>query len=223
MNILSINLGKAQSIKIGKKIIKTGIFKEPTTEKVIINKEGILNDLIVDTARHGGADQAIYLYSALDYRWWENELGHDIPFGTFGENLTLDQFPQQPLRIGDRFKINNVVLEITFGRIPCATLGACMNDATFVKKFAASARYGVYARVLQTGTIKQGDTVKFMPTSQDYPTVKALFDLFQAKRPDQQLLREGLNAPIASRARSAFQYWLEQGSEDINHPEPFSN
>ena len=137
-------------------------------------------------------------------------LGQKIAYGTFGENLTLTHFGQQLLRIGDRFMINDVVLEITFGRVPCATLGARMNAPKFVKQFVDAGRCGVYARVLQTGTIQQGDPVSLLPAAQKYPTVQALYDLFHAKERDPDLLRRGLEAPIASRARRAFQHWFDQ-------------
>lgn len=213
MKILAINLGKSQSIKIGNKAIDTGIYKESTVGQVAITSQGLAGDWIADRDRHGGADQAVYLYSAADYEWWEKALGQKIAYGTFGENLTLAHFGQQPLRIGDRFTINGVVLEITFGRVPCATLGARMNDPQFVKKFVDAGRCGVYTRVLQTGTVQQGDIVSLLPAVQKFPTVQALYDLFHAKERDPDLLRRGLEAPIASRARRAFQHWFDQSRQ----------
>lgn len=210
MKTVSVNRSKPQSITIGEKAVTTGIYKEPTAVAVTIGKLGLENDHIADTKHHGGEDQAVYVYSAADYDWWSSELGRPIPLATFGENLTFDHFPDQPLHIGDRFQINDVLLEITFSRIPCSTLGARMGDQKFVKAFAKVGRCGVYTRVLQTGTITQGDTAQFIPTPHDYPTVKALFDLFYDKSRTAEQLQNALNAPIDIRSRRLFESWLEQ-------------
>ena len=77
LKILSINLGERQSLKIGNKDVETGIFKKPVATAVI-TKDGLANDVIGDIDRHGGADQAVYLYSAQDYAWWESELGREV-------------------------------------------------------------------------------------------------------------------------------------------------
>ena len=178
--------------------------------KVSINADGLVGDSVVDTTRHGGSDQAVYLYSAEDYAWWAAELNKDVQIGMLGENLTLSSFGTTSLKVGDRLRINTVLLEITFPRIPCATLGARMGDtALFVQHFIQAPRPGVYARVLENGELQVGDSVDILPTPNNFPTVIELYELWHAKKRDPKLLYRGLEAPIAARARSAFQFWLE--------------
>jgi MOSC domain-containing protein YiiM len=209
MHIVSVNVGKQETIQINGKALTTGIFKQPVQGKVSINAKGLVDDTVADTTRHGGVDQAVYLYSAEDYAWWTAELRKEMPIGILGENLTLSSFGATPLRVGDRLKINTILLEISFPRIPCATLGARMGDAAFVKRFIQAQRPGVYARVLEEGELQIGDLVNILPTANNFPTVIELYDLWHARKRDLKLLYRGLEAPIAERARAAFQFWLE--------------
>jgi MOSC domain-containing protein YiiM len=210
IQIFSVNIGKPETIEIGNKAVTTGIFKHPIQGKVSINNQGVVGDTVADTTRHGGVDQAVYLYSAEDYAWWAAELQKDVPIGMLGENLTLSSFGTIPLRVGDRIHINTILLEITFPRIPCATLGARMGDAGFVQRFIQAQRPGVYARVLEAGELQVGDAVDILPRPHNFPTVTELYELWHAKQRDAKLLHRGLEAPIAQRARAAFQFWLEQ-------------
>lgn len=211
MQILSINSGRPETITIGKRVSTTGIFKTPIAGQVHVSTQGLMGDTIADTVHHGGVDQAVYLYSAEDYAWWEAELQRPIPFGTFGENLTLSSFGPQPLRAGDRIAIGAVLLEVTFPRIPCATLAARMSDATFVQQFAQARRPGAYTRVLSTGDLQVNDSVTIEYASPSFPTLTELSDLWHAKERHPDLLRKGINAPIAERFKAIFQQWLERG------------
>lgn len=138
MHVVSINIGKQEAIQIGDKAVTTGIFKSPVQGKVSINTDGLPGDVIGNTKHHGGKDQAVYLYSTEDYAWWATQLNREMAFGLFGENLTLSSFGNAPLKIGDCLRINTVLLEITFPRIPCNTLGARMGDADESKALYSS-------------------------------------------------------------------------------------
>lgn len=210
MRIASLNIGRQENIQIGGKTIPTGIYKDISFDKVEVNQQGFAKDVIVDTKSHGGADQAVYLYSLEDYAFWSKELQKDMPASTFGENITITNFGTSPLKIADRFQINGVVLEITFARIPCDKLGARMGNTKFVKRFVQAQRPGVYARVIKEGELRVGDIVRYLPTMENYPTVLELYDLWYARERNPELLRKGLEAPIAERARRAFQLWLDR-------------
>jgi MOSC domain-containing protein YiiM len=80
-----------------------------------------------------------------------------------------------------------------------------MGDATFVQHFIQAKRPGVYARVLECGDLQVGDSVDFLSTPNDFPTVIELYELWHTKERDPKLLYRGLEAPIAERARAAFQ------------------
>lgn len=212
MRLIAVNLGKERQVQVGERTVRTGIYKTPVTGRVRVDAYGLEADVVTDTKHHGGRDQAVYAYSAEDYDWWAEQLGEALEPGTFGENLTLSSFGTQPVRVGDRFRVGEVLLEVTAPRIPCGVFATRMNDLEWVKKFRKARRPGFYARVLETGAVAAGDPVERHPTPEDYPTLDDLFELHYAKSPDPARVRRLLEAPVAERTRRAWERWLEERS-----------
>ena len=210
MQLLSVNIGTAQIMQIGDDSVSTGIYKRATPDLVQVSKQGLAGDVIGNQSDHGGSDQAIYLYSAEDYSWWSQELGVDLEPGVFGENLTLYGFGDALLKIGDQLQIGSVRLELTAPRIPCSRLAARMGDPTFVKRFTRARRPGSYARVIQPGSVRVGDTIEVHPALEPYPTIVE-FSIFwgsHEKHPDE--IKRYLDAPIAQRARAKLEGLLRE-------------
>lgn len=207
LHVLSVNVGNREKIDIGRKAAETGIFKQPVSGNIEITDAGLSGDVVANTEHHGGRDQAVYIYSAEDYEWFSEMLQRPLAPGTFGENLTFSSFGVSELRIGDRFQINDVLLEVTAGRIPCATLAARMDDPGFVKKFRQAKKPGVYTRVLNGGALKAGDAVKIIPDEDHHPTVNEILELVYSKERNTSMIESALKAPIAERARGLFQSW----------------
>jgi len=161
VKVVSVNIGRPQPIAT--KSGRSGIFKRPATGPVAIGPLGLEGDAIVDTENHGGRDQAVYVFFTPDYDWWTKELGVTLEPGRFGENLTVTELQSAAIRVGDRFEIGDVMLEVTSPRIPCVTLGARMGDPAFVKRFHRARRPGVYARVIRPGTVEEGQAVTYQP------------------------------------------------------------
>jgi MOSC domain-containing protein YiiM len=170
MKLLSVNIAQREIINTPNGLVQTGIIKRPVVGKVVVNELGIVGDAIVDTKVHGGLDQALYLYNQEDYDWWADRLGRTLSPGLFGENLTLSTFGDEPLQIGDRLQINNVIIEISAPRTPCFKLAARMGDAGFIKDFIQAGRTGAYARVIKPGEIMAGQEAKLIKVSADHPS-----------------------------------------------------
>lgn len=163
MQLLSVNIGQKRTQQKGEELETTGIYKNPTPEPVQITRLGIKEDFIGSPKDHGGPDQAIYVYGKPDYEWWSMNLGKEPGPGTFGDNLTISDVESALYRIGDRFHIGQVILEVTAPRIPCSTLAARMGDPKFVKKYRSAERPGLYCRVIQEGTLQAGEPVRHEP------------------------------------------------------------
>lgn len=182
----------------------TAIDKQPQAGPVAVTVDGLAGDGVGDTRHHGGPDQAVYAYGTPDYAWWETELGRPLPPGTFGENLTIEGLESAALAIGDRLVAAGVTLEVTSPRIPCATLAARMDDAGFIRRFRDARRPGVYLRVLEPGTIGEGDAVRLERAAGSL-SVLDLQDLHYDKKAPATVLERALNEPIDIRTRRAFE------------------
>lgn len=196
MKLVSVNIGKQETLDTPNGTVQTGIIKKPVSSKVNVTELGIVGDAIVDTSVHGGLDQGLYLYSQEDYDWWSGRLGKTLAPGVFGENLTLSNFGDAPLMIGDRLQIGDVVIEISAPRTPCFKLATRMGDPGFIKDFVQAARTGAYARVIKTGSISAGDDVMLIKTAENFPSVADVFKTCHSKTPDMQIVQKALESPL---------------------------
>jgi len=205
VEVVSVNAGRAELMKIGARTVSTGIRKAPV-ERGYVGALGLAGDVVADEENHGGLGQALYLYSSEDYAWWAGELGGVPEPGTFGENLTLSSFGSGEVRIGDRFRIgamltNPVLVEATAARIPCSVFATRIGEPEWVKRFAAARRPGIYVRVLEPGEVAVGDAVERIDGDGEHPTVVDLMDVWYDPSPDPELLERLLRSPLAERAR----------------------
>ena len=175
--LLSINVGQPRSLQIGETSVTTGCFKEPVAGPVEVRRDGVAEDHIGDLKRHGGPDQAVYLFSAEDAAWWSQRLQRDVSAGYFGENFTLERW-WTDVKVGDRVRFGALLLELTFPQVPCATLAARVGDPAFLKQFVAAKRPGVYARVLAPGSVAAGARGAIMRAPSAYPSTAELFELW---------------------------------------------
>lgn len=163
MKIVSTNIGESRVIQWNGKEVETGIFKFPVNKPIYLETDDVVNDHVIDRKYHGGADKACYLYSADHYGYWQKlypEL--ELTWGIFGENLSVEGLHEANVNIGDIFEIGEAVVQATQPRQPCFKLEFRFNDNRIVKQFVDSGFSGVYVRVLKTGSVQTGDTVKLI-------------------------------------------------------------
>jgi MOSC domain-containing protein YiiM len=210
MHVISVNVGQERPILRGKPSGRTGIYKIPTAAPVRVTPLGLEGDAIVDTQNHGGLDQAVYVFTALDYAWWSAHLGRELAPGTFGDNLTVSGLESATLRVGDRLRVGQVLLEITAPRIPCVTLAARMEDPQFVKKYRHAEKPGVYCRVIEPGNVAPSDPVELIGYQGPEVTVLDMFRCFYKRELSEDELRRFLAVPIPAKVRSHYEEKLAQ-------------
>ena len=217
MRLLSVNVGAEVPIEGARKSGKTGIFKRGVEGPVAVTPLGLAGDTISDAENHGGVDQAVYIYGASDYAWWSEELGRELPPGTFGDNLTVSGLESANCCIGDRFLVGPVVLEVTAPRIPCSTLSARMGDRMFVKRFVRAERPGLYCRVIHGGEVRTGDAVELARYDGERVLAIELFRDFFDTETSEGTLRRHLSVPLAARARAHKESQLRRLSTRDGH------
>ena len=179
----------------------TAIQKEQVSS-AFVGRLGLTGDEVADKKHHGGLDAAVYVYAAEDYEFWEAELGTTLAKGTFGENITIDSYGSEPLRIGDRFALGEAVLEVTSARIPCITFTSRMGLPGWVARFREARRPGFYSRVIEEGIVGAGDHASRLPATEEHVEMLEVLDLFYDRDASDDRLRAAIAGPIAVRVRA---------------------
>lgn len=143
------------------------------TQKHCIEKAELTTDWGIAGDAHGGKwHRQISLLSFERIEEFRKK-GALIDFGAFGENLVVEGFDFRNLPVGTRFQCNDVVLEMTQIGKECHThcqiyhkMGDCIMP-----------REGVFAKVIEEGTICIGDEMKMLEPSKDRPFQAAVITL----------------------------------------------
>lgn len=200
LEIVSVNVARAELVEYRGREYRSGIRKQPVATPVAVRRAGVGDDVVCNREHHGGPDQAVYLYRAEDYAWWERRLGRRLAPGVFGENLTISGVPADAA-VGDRLVAGTAVLELTAPRIPCAVLSAHMRDPDFALAFRKARRPGAYCRVLHPGELGSGDRVEWVATAGPRAGILELFDVLNGGRHTPADIERFLAAPLAGRVR----------------------
>jgi MOSC domain-containing protein YiiM len=120
---------------------------------------------------HGGPKRAILLMTSEGIDGLAAQ-GFPVYYGALGENLTTRGLDRSWLRLGQRLRAGQAVIELTQVRLPCDTLSvygigiqAAMFDARAQAGDAASEVWGLsgfYASVIEPGIIRPGDPIALL-------------------------------------------------------------
>jgi MOSC domain-containing protein YiiM len=201
MKIVGISIGGERQIEHAGRRVGTAIYKTPVDHPVRVGAAGIEGDVQVDRENHGGPDKAVYAYSADNYGYWREDLGIEaLPYGYFGENLTLTGGSDDEVHIGDKFRAGPVLFQVTQPRVPCFKLGIKVGDSAFPKRFLVSGRVGFYLRVLEEGELRVGDRLERVATDAGGVSVReAMLALVKGPR-RQEVISRLLNLDALSDA-----------------------
>jgi MOSC domain-containing protein YiiM len=212
MKIISTNIGEPKTILWKGKEVKTGIFKYPVNQSIFLGSEDVDNDHVIDRRYHGGIDKACYLYSADHYKYWQKLYPQlEMPFGIFGENLTVEGLHEAQVNIGDIFKIGEAVVQAAQPRQPCFKLEFRFNDNKIVQQFVDSGFSGVYVRVLEKGNVKAGDSMELIEKKEAL-SIQKVYELLYTSEFQNEAVEQAVNNPFiaASCRKDLLKRWGDQ-------------
>lgn len=155
------------------KIIGICISEKRGTQKHEIPQVNVIKDWGLENDAHGGKWHR--QVSLLSYNKIEEfrARGADVALGAFGENLIVEDIDFRSLPVGTRFKVGDVLLEMTqIGK-------ECHSHCEIYKKVGdcIMPREGVFAEVICEGQIKVGDEMEVILPEADRPFTAAVITL----------------------------------------------
>jgi len=209
MKVISVNVGLPREIPIGDRMVATGIFKEPMAGPVRVRSLNLDGDRQADLTVHGGVDKAVYAYPSEHYPFWQRELGRELKWAAFGENLTVEGLLEDNVSVGDRLEIGTVLFEVTQPRLPCFKLAAKFQLDNIIERFLESRRSGFYLRVLREGILEAGVAIDWIQSESTRVTIRELVDLYANKHPERSQIERALSARgLSASWRGRFQSML---------------
>jgi len=143
LKIISVNISERKGT------VKTQV------KEILINNNGISGD-----AHAGMRNREISLLGLESIRKMEPAAGRQLNYGEFAENITTEGFPLYSMKPLDRLISGSVELEVTQIGKKChgerCEIFRQTGDCVMPKE-------GIFCRVLQGGTLKEGDVISYQP------------------------------------------------------------
>ena len=180
-NILAVSVGRPRAVQYRGREVTTGIFKEPVAGRRRITQLRVEGDVQCDPRYHGGFDKAVYVLPSEHYAYWTGVLKRELPWGSFGENLTTQGILEDDVRVGDVFRAGTAELVVTSPRTPCYKLNVRFNRPDMTRRLWAFGRTGFYCSVAKEGDVQAGDHFARIRTA-DGPAICDVFSSVRASR-----------------------------------------
>ena len=184
--LLSVQVGAAQRVRIGDRSVLTASAKQDVADEVPVMPLGLFGDEQADLSIHGGLEKAVYAYPSEHYAFWQDarqqaglgRIDDSLPHGSLGENLTLAGLLETGVWAGDVLKFSNCELRVTLPREPCYKFNASIGFARASQLMAQSGFCGFYLAVQTPGALRAGESFKLIAGRRGV----SIPQLFAAKR-----------------------------------------
>lgn len=175
MQVLSVNVGLPRIVEYNGEPVSTAIFKDPVEGPVRVNEINLDGDRQADLSVHGGYSKAVYAYPSEHYPFWRGEYPDmELPFGMFGENLTIEGLTEDEVNIGDRLRIGTAEFLVTQPRVPCFKLGIRFGRVDILRRFYKSGRSGFYLSIEKTGELQNGDSIEVIERNDEEESIGSI-------------------------------------------------
>jgi MOSC domain-containing protein YiiM len=195
MKVVSLGVGGPREVEWNGETVLTSIFKTPTDRRLRVTALNIEGDKQSDLTLHGGGEKAVYAYPSEHYPPWREEVGMDLSWAAFGENLTTEGMSED-VRVGDRFRIGTAEFVVIQPRMPCYKLGIRLERQDVLRRMLRTGRTGFYFSVAVEVEVGAGDAIELVERSQEELTVADVVRLFTVEAKNRDLLRRAMQSPV---------------------------
>jgi MOSC domain-containing protein YiiM len=185
----------AKPVAFGSHGAPSSIVKQPV-QQLTVYFDGTDEDEQGNKKLHGGIEKVLHQYAPDNYvvfRQYFSEHSSKFVPGSIGENITVEGMNDNNVRIGDVYKMGEVMVQVGSPRVPCNKISQryeIPNLDRFVNQHSIT---GWYYRVLQTGVIRVGDTVELEATDVSSLTIAEFMQCVNDKQATQQRLHYAAN------------------------------
>jgi len=176
----------------------SGIFKQLVCGPVRLGEGGLEGDRQGDRVHHGGPQKALHHFPADHYavfrRRWP-ELAALLNPGVLGENVSTTGLDEHRVCIGDIFRIGSARVQVSQPRQPCWKISHRLGVDEASRFVAQQGLTGWYYRVLDAGTLQQGDSMELLERPSPELSLARYWSVINEHRPDAGLLRRIAAAP----------------------------
>ncbi|GKV70159.1 sulfurase [Sporosarcina sp. NCCP-2716] len=215
MQLTHLATGLPRTIRTAKgRDLLTGICKQEVTE-AFLTKDGFQQDDVADKKHHGGPDRAVCVYPAEHYLEWNETFGCTLPQAAFGENLTVAGMTEADVCIGDIYRIGDVRIQVTQGRIPCSTIDQRLGYPV-MKAMIETGFTGYLCRVLEEGSVPADAEITLEEKDPNGVTVLEANTVYFHRPRDIEGIRRVLDiGPLAEEWRRKFTKLLENAEGTV--------
>lgn len=168
--IIKLNIGRPNLFLWKGTTLNSAIGKKQVNE-AMLTKSGFIGDSVANRTYHGGPDRAVCLYPFEHYEIWEREFNRSLKYPAFGENISVKDMLEQDVFIGDTFSLGEAVVQISQGRIPCATISSHNQVDKLLARVIETGYTGYFFRVLEEGLVREDSCLTLIDRRQEKFTV----------------------------------------------------
>ena len=181
-------IGKPKTLADARGFWQSSIDRDPIMGQAQLETRGFVGDQATQPY-HGSPELAVCLHARTHYQYWHETLQMNLQPGAVGENMTLDTWDDSLLCVDDVLRVGSAGIQISAPRTPCENQARFVGRADWVKLTIQALRTGIYARVLEPGSLQAGDQLHLEARPNPELTIQVLnncfyhsFDPFIARR-----------------------------------------
>ena len=155
----------------------TGIFKTAVRAPVRVGKEGLAGDIQADRRVHGGPEKALHHYAAGNYARLAAafpEASAQLVPGSLGENISVGDWNEASVCIGDLFRLGDALIQVSQPRTPCWKIDSRFGVEGMTRFIHETGLTGWYYRVIEQGVAGPGGEFSLIERDADAVTVEYL-------------------------------------------------
>ncbi len=169
----------------------SAIVKQELRETRWLGIEGLAGDSQADRRVHGGPEKALHQYPVGHYP----ELAQAFPEcdaalqpGSIGENLSVGEWDETKVCIGDRFRLGEALLEVSQPRTPCWKIDRRYGVEGMARLIEERGLTGWYFRVIESGSVEPGCVFELVERRHSELTIAGLLAMARSHRPAPEAL-----------------------------------